>query len=114
MSSYIYNRREFLHANTLENSLTVCSCFVFFSFQGCDASILITSNGTNTAEKDAQENLALPADGFDTVIRAKEAVEAVCPNVVSCADIFALATRDVIVLVRLLIRVYIQRLYVRD
>jgi len=69
-------------------------CFI----EGCDSSILIDSSGTNTAEKDAQDNLSLGADGFDTVIRAKEAVEAVCPNLVSCADILALATRDVIVL----------------
>ncbi|GAU36477.1 hypothetical protein TSUD_166420 [Trifolium subterraneum] len=64
---------------------------------GCDASVIISSpNGD--AEKDAKENLSLPGDGFDTVIKAKEAVEAVCPGVVSCADILALATRDVIVL----------------
>ncbi|CAJ2669539.1 unnamed protein product [Trifolium pratense] len=68
-------------------------CFV----EGCDASVIIASpNGD--AEKDAKENLSLPGDGFDTVIKAKEAVEAVCPGVVSCADILALATRDVIVL----------------
>ncbi|KAK7336083.1 hypothetical protein VNO77_16612 [Canavalia gladiata] len=66
-------------------------CFV----QGCDASVIISSpNGD--AEKDATENLSLPGDGFDTVIRAKQAVEGSCPGVVSCADILALATRDVI------------------
>ncbi|KAJ1401849.1 Secretory peroxidase [Sesbania bispinosa] len=66
-------------------------CFV----EGCDASVMISSpNGD--AEKDASENLSLPGDGFDTVIKAKQAVEASCPGVVSCADILALATRDVI------------------
>ncbi|XP_057720782.1 peroxidase 55-like [Arachis stenosperma] len=66
-------------------------CFV----QGCDASVMIASpNGD--AEKDASENLSLAGDGFDTVIKAKAAVEASCPGVVSCADILALATRDVI------------------
>ncbi|KAF3435253.1 hypothetical protein FNV43_RR22340 [Rhamnella rubrinervis] len=69
-------------------------CFV----QGCDASVLISSpNGD--AEKDAPDNLSLAGDGFDTVIKAKEAVEAQCPGVVSCADILALAARDVVVLV---------------
>ncbi|KAL1352668.1 peroxidase 55 [Arachis hypogaea] len=68
-------------------------CFV----QGCDASVMIASpNGD--AEKDASENLSLAGDGFDTVIKAKAAVEASCPGVVSCADILALATRDVIAL----------------
>ncbi|XP_022134084.1 peroxidase 55 [Momordica charantia] len=68
-------------------------CFV----EGCDASVLIASpNGD--AEKDAQDNLSLAGDGFDTVVKAKEAVEASCPGIVSCADILALATRDVVVL----------------
>lgn len=70
-------------------------CFV----EGCDASVLIASSGNNTAEKDAPDNLSLAGDGFDTVAKAKLAVEAVCPNLVSCADILALATRDVIGLV---------------
>ncbi|KAK7290514.1 hypothetical protein RIF29_04989 [Crotalaria pallida] len=66
-------------------------CFV----EGCDASVIIASpNGD--AEKDASENLSLAGDGFDTVIKAKQAVESACPGVVSCADILALATRDVI------------------
>ncbi|GLT27231.1 hypothetical protein SLA2020_022450 [Shorea laevis] len=67
-------------------------CFV----QGCDASILISSpNGD--AEKDAPDNLSLAGDGFDTVNKAKEAVEQACPGVVSCADILAIAARDVVV-----------------
>ncbi|KAH7577183.1 hypothetical protein ACOSP7_002006 [Xanthoceras sorbifolium] len=70
-------------------------CFI----EGCDASIIIAS-ATNDAEKDALENLSLAGDGYDTVIKAKEAVEAACPGIVSCADILAIAARDVVVLAR--------------
>lgn len=66
-------------------------CFV----EGCDGSVMIASpNGD--AEKDAKDNVSLAGDGFDTVVKAKQAVENVCPGVVSCADILALATRDVV------------------
>ncbi|KAI7990814.1 Peroxidase 60 [Camellia lanceoleosa] len=60
-------------------------CFV----RGCDASILL--DGSNS-EKTAPINLHLR--GFDIVDAAKAAVEAVCPGVVSCADIIVMATRD--------------------
>ena len=53
----------------------------------------------NDAEKDAPDNLSLAGDGFDTVIKAKQAVEQACPGKVSCADILAIAARDVVVLV---------------
>jgi peroxidase len=71
-------------------------CFV----AGCDASVIIQSSGSNTAEKDHPDNLSLAGDGFDTVIKAKAAVDAIpsCRNKVSCADILALATRDVVAL----------------
>ncbi|KAK6249348.1 hypothetical protein QUC31_020913 [Theobroma cacao] len=70
-------------------------CFV----RGCDASVMLAS-WNNTAEKDNPDNLSLAADGFDTVIKAKAAVDSVpeCRNKVSCADILAMATRDVIAL----------------
>ncbi|KAF8709864.1 hypothetical protein HU200_029577 [Digitaria exilis] len=79
---------------------------------GCDASVILVSTGNNTAEKDHPSNLSLAGDGFDTVIQAKAAVDAVpaCANQVSCADILALATRDVIVLVRL----YLTALMIRS
>ncbi|XP_028796359.1 peroxidase 51-like [Neltuma alba] len=71
-------------------------CFV----HGCDASILVASTKNNKAEKDHPDNLSLAGDGFDTVIKAKAAVDAVpqCRNKVSCADILALATREAVVL----------------
>lgn len=71
-------------------------CFV----QGCDASVIVSSTPTNKAEKDNSDNLSLAGDGFDTVIKAKAAVDAVpqCQNKVSCADILAMAARDVIAL----------------
>lgn len=71
-------------------------CFV----SGCDASLIIASTPGNTAEKDHPDNLSLAGDGFDTVIKAKAAVDAVprCKNKVSCADILAMAARDTIVL----------------
>ncbi|KAI5341422.1 PREDICTED: peroxidase [Prunus dulcis] len=68
-------------------------CFV----EGCDASVMIAS-ANGDAEKDFSDNLSLAGDGFDTVIKAKQAVEALCPGVVSCADILALAARDCVVL----------------
>ncbi|ONK59961.1 uncharacterized protein A4U43_C08F12730 [Asparagus officinalis] len=68
---------------------------------GCDASIIVASSGNNKAEKDHPDNLSLAGDGFDTVIKAKAAVDAVprCRNKVSCADILvAMAARDVVAL----------------
>ncbi|XP_062199390.1 peroxidase 73-like [Phragmites australis] len=66
-------------------------CFV----EGCDASVIIASRD-NDAEKDAPDNLSLAGDGFDTVVRAKAEVEKKCSGVVSCADILAIAARDVV------------------
>ncbi|URE42180.1 peroxidase 65 [Musa troglodytarum] len=67
-------------------------CFV----GGCDASVLISTNAFNRAERDADINLSLPGDAFDAVVRAKTALELQCPGTVSCADILALATRDLV------------------
>ncbi|KAH9305136.1 hypothetical protein KI387_009540, partial [Taxus chinensis] len=66
---------------------------------GCDASVLITSTAYHKAERDADVNLSLSGDGFDAMNRAKTAVEAKCPGIVSCADILAIATRDLLNLV---------------
>ncbi|KAK8337553.1 hypothetical protein V6Z11_A09G197100 [Gossypium hirsutum] len=50
---------------------------------GCDASVLISSNAFNKAERDADINLALPGDAFDVIVRAKTALELSCPGIVS-------------------------------
>ncbi|XP_057976644.1 peroxidase N1-like [Malania oleifera] len=60
-------------------------CFV----QGCDASILIDGPST---EKTAPPNLNLR--GYEVINDAKTQLESICPGVVSCADILALAARD--------------------
>jgi peroxidase len=60
------------------------------NFQGCDGSILLNQSNSNPQP----EKLAIPLRGYDAVNTIKAAVEAVCPGVVSCADILAFAARD--------------------
>ncbi|KAI9200444.1 hypothetical protein LWI28_008047 [Acer negundo] len=67
-------------------------CFI----KGCDGSVLLASKGKNKAEKDGPPNVSLHA--FYVINNAKKAVEAICPGVVSCADILALAARDAVTL----------------
>lgn len=73
-------------------------CFV----EGCDGSVLIS--GPNT-ERTADVNLNLR--GFEVIEDIKRQLEDLCPGVVSCADIVALAARDAVVLVSILITTYI-------
>ncbi|KAK7268494.1 hypothetical protein RIF29_21193 [Crotalaria pallida] len=67
---------------------------------GCDASILVSSSAFNPhAERDADLNLSLSGDAFDIVFRIKNALELACPGIVSCSDIVAQATRDLVKMV---------------
>ncbi|CAL4924172.1 unnamed protein product [Urochloa decumbens] len=62
-------------------------CFV----QGCDGSLLLDSVPGMQSEKDSLPNKG-SARGFPVVDAVKEALEAACPGVVSCADILAIAS----------------------
>ncbi|XP_047081382.1 peroxidase 70-like [Lolium rigidum] len=64
-------------------------CFV----QGCDGSILLDDVGSFVGEKTAFPNVN-SVRGYEVIDEIKKNVELVCPGVVSCADIAALAARD--------------------
>uniref|UniRef100_A0ACD5Y466 Uncharacterized protein n=1 Tax=Avena sativa TaxID=4498 RepID=A0ACD5Y466_AVESA len=67
-------------------------CFV----QGCDASLLLDDTPSLQGEKTAQPNNG-SVRGFEVIDAVKAAVENLCPGVVSCADVLAVAARDSVV-----------------
>ncbi|KAG7953868.1 hypothetical protein I3843_12G130900 [Carya illinoinensis] len=64
-------------------------CFV----QGCDASILLDDAPSISSEKKARNNNN-STRGYEVIDDVKAQVESICPGIVSCADIVAVAARD--------------------
>ncbi|KAL4377293.1 hypothetical protein GQ457_02G009180 [Hibiscus cannabinus] len=68
-------------------------CFV----NGCDGSVLLDDTPEMLGEKLALSNIN-SLRSFEVVDQVKEALEAACPGIVSCADILVLAARDAVAL----------------
>lgn len=75
-------------------------CSFWCRHQGCDASILLDDAGSFVGEKGAGPNVN-SVRGYEVIDQIKANVELICPGVVSCADIVALAARDSTFLVHL-------------
>ncbi|KAK2386617.1 peroxidase P7 [Trifolium repens] len=68
-------------------------CFV----DGCDGSILLDDTSSFRGEKTAAPNNN-SVRGYEVIDAIKSKVEAICPGVVSCADIVAITARDSVVI----------------
>jgi len=75
--------------------------------QGCDASVLLDDADNFTGEKNSFPN-ANSLRGFEVIDNIKSKLEDMCKGVVSCADILAVAARDAVFEVSILLLYLIQ------
>ncbi|GAB2283324.1 Peroxidase 17 [Dionaea muscipula] len=68
-------------------------CFV----NGCDGSVLLDDTPAMLGEKLALSNIN-SLRSFEVIDEAKEALERICPQTVSCADLVIIAARDAVAL----------------
>ncbi|KAJ9709612.1 hypothetical protein PVL29_001209 [Vitis rotundifolia] len=64
-----------------------------FILRGYDESILLDNSTSIQSEKNAPNNLN-SVRGYEVIDAVKSEVESICPGIVSCADILAVAARD--------------------
>ncbi|XP_039126435.1 peroxidase 12-like [Dioscorea cayenensis subsp. rotundata] len=69
-------------------------CFV----QGCDASVLLDGSASGPSEQEAPPNLTLQQAAFKAINDLRALIDAQCGQVVSCADVVAIAARDSVAL----------------
>uniref|UniRef100_A0A6V7QXV1 Plant heme peroxidase family profile domain-containing protein n=1 Tax=Ananas comosus var. bracteatus TaxID=296719 RepID=A0A6V7QXV1_ANACO len=65
-------------------------CFV----QGCDGSVLLDGSASGPGEQQAPPNLTLRPAAFKAINDLRALLDKACGQVVSCADVVALAARD--------------------
>lgn len=65
-------------------------CFV----QGCDASVLLDGSASGPGEQSAPPNLSLRKTALKAINDIRALIDASCGQIVSCADVVALAARD--------------------
>lgn len=71
---------------------------IWLNLQGCDGSLLLDDTPDMLGEKLSLSNIN-SLRSYEVVDQVKEALESVCPGIVSCADIIIMASRDVVALV---------------
>lgn len=69
-------------------------CFV----QGCDGSVLLDGSASGPSEQNAPPNLSLRPAAFKIINELRKSADKACGQIVSCADITALAARDAVFL----------------
>ncbi|RZC49354.1 hypothetical protein C5167_017783 [Papaver somniferum] len=74
---------------------------ILAKLQGCDGSVLLDGSASGPSEKNAPPNLSLRPQAFKIMNDLRSRIHKACGDVVSCADITALAARDAVLLVSL-------------